>query len=140
MAPQALTAGDQVCEAKPMPHRIERIALPTPSAGTRREIVAHRFGHVGARPKVYVQAALHADELPGQLVCHHLIQRLIAMEAEGAIIGEIVVVPTANPIGMSQYEAFLALERGGARNARSFLSQGKGGKHGKGEEEGEDAA
>ena len=31
-----------------------------------------RFGTPGARPKAYLQAGLHADELPGMLVLHKL--------------------------------------------------------------------
>ena len=62
----------------------------------------HRFGSPGARPKAYFQAAIHADEIPALLAAHHLIRRLMAAEAEGAIVGEVVVVPFANPIGLDQ--------------------------------------
>jgi predicted deacylase len=51
---------------------------------------------------VYVQAGLHADEIPGMLAAHHLRERLSALEEEGRIAGEIVLVPSANPIGLSQ--------------------------------------
>jgi hypothetical protein len=85
-----------------MPHRIERLRLPPASLGTQREIVVHRFGRPGARPQAYFQAALHANELPGQLVAHHLIRRLRAADDREAIGGEIVVVPVANPIGLGQ--------------------------------------
>ena len=44
------------------------IALPPVAPGTRREIEVLRFGTPGARPKAYLQAGLHADELPGMLV------------------------------------------------------------------------
>ena len=53
-------------------------------------------------PKATLQAALHADEIPGLLVAHHLRARLAALEAEGRIVGEIVLVPVANPIGLAQ--------------------------------------
>ena len=79
-----------------------RIDLPPAAPGTRRQLVVHRFGRSGARPKVYLQAALHADELPGVLVLHHLTGLLLAVEKAGRIIGEIVVVPVANPIGLAQ--------------------------------------
>lgn len=81
---------------------IDRLPLMSPSPGTTRHLTARRYGRPGARPKVYVQAALHANELPGILVIHHLARRLDAAEARGDIKGEIVVVPTANPIGLAQ--------------------------------------
>ncbi len=76
--------------------------LPSPAPGTRRYLAVHRYGRPGARPKAYFQAAIHADETPALLVAHHLLQLLERAEAEGRIMGEIVVVPVANPIGLSQ--------------------------------------
>ena len=86
-----------------MAHRIERLPLGAGTPGTRREVMLHRFGEAGARPKAYFQAALHADEIPAILVAHHLVRRLEAAESEGAIRGEVVVVPFANPIGLDQH-------------------------------------
>jgi predicted deacylase len=60
------------------------------------------FGTPGKGPKATLQAALHADEVPGLLVAHHLRTRLAALEAEGRIAGEIVLIPVANPIGLAQ--------------------------------------
>lgn len=81
----------------------ETIALPSASPGTTRRIEVLRFGTPGARPKVYLQAGLHADELPGMLVLHRL-SRLLSQAAEaGDIRGEIVLVPVANPIGLAQH-------------------------------------
>lgn len=71
--------------------------------GTRRSLPVFRFGRPGARPKAYVQAGLHADETPGLLVARHLIDRLTALDSDGGIRGEVVVVPVANPIGMDQH-------------------------------------
>ena len=70
--------------------------------GTRREIVSFHYGPTDAGRKIYVQASLHADELPGMLVAHHLRLRLAALETAGRLRGEIVVVPVANPIGIGQ--------------------------------------
>ena len=70
--------------------------------GTTREIVSCHCGPTDTGRKVYVQAALHADELPGMLVAHHLRARLLALEAGGRLRGEVVVVPVANPIGIGQ--------------------------------------
>lgn len=52
--------------------------------------------------KIYLQGALHADELPGALVLHHLAAELRAAEADDRIAGSIVLVTLANPIGLAQ--------------------------------------
>ncbi|WP_119299496.1 succinylglutamate desuccinylase/aspartoacylase family protein [Dongia deserti] len=98
-----------------MSHRIETIALPAMSPGTQRTLKVHRFGTSGARPKAYLQAALHADELPGMLAAHHLLGLLRAADARGEIKGEIVLVPVANPIGLGQN---MLTVHAGARYAR----------------------
>ncbi|MEN8195968.1 MAG: succinylglutamate desuccinylase/aspartoacylase family protein [Pseudomonadota bacterium] len=86
-----------------MPRITEEIALASPSPGTRRSLKVHRYGTPGARPKAYFHAALHADEWPGLLTLNHLIGLLDAADAEGRIAGEIVLLPYANPIGLSQH-------------------------------------
>jgi predicted deacylase len=70
--------------------------------GNRRQVVSHRYGAAGARPKIYLQAGLHAGEIPGMLALRHLMPLLAGFETAGRIAGEIVVVPVANPIGLSQ--------------------------------------
>jgi len=70
--------------------------------GTQRILKAHHFGEAGARPKVYFQAGLHADEWPGFLVLNRLIKLLKKADKSGLIQGEIVIVPVANPIGLAQ--------------------------------------
>ena len=49
-----------------------------------------------------IQASLHAEELPGMLAAYHLRPLLEAADAAGLIQGEVVLVPVANPIGLSQ--------------------------------------
>ena len=71
--------------------------------GTRRSLYYHRFGKAGARPKAYLQASIHANELPGAMALHHLMPMLVAADRRGRIKGEIVVVPTVNPIGLAQF-------------------------------------
>ncbi|SCY29751.1 succinylglutamate desuccinylase/aspartoacylase family protein [Microvirga guangxiensis] len=82
--------------------KTEQIALSPLAPGASLSLTVHRFGQEGARPRVYVQASLHADEIPGMIAAHHLRERLIALEAEGKIKGEIILVPSANPIGLAQ--------------------------------------
>ena len=85
-----------------MSHLKTAITLPSMTPGTARKIVVHRFGQLGARPKIYLQAAIHASELPGAMALHHLMPMLVKADQAGRIPGEIVVVPTVNPIGLSQ--------------------------------------
>jgi uncharacterized protein len=60
-----------------------------------------RFGQPGSK-KTYIQAALHADEVPAMLVAHALKALLTRAEAAGQLLGEIVLVPFANPLGLAQ--------------------------------------
>ena len=85
-----------------MAHSKFRIHAAVDDAGGARHVVVHRFGTLGARPKVYLQAAVHANEFPGAMALHHLLPRLLKADAAGRIVGEVVVVPTVNPIGLSQ--------------------------------------
>ena len=71
--------------------------------GLSRSLRVIRYGDPEARPKAYIHGALHADEAPGLLVCHHLLGLLDAADAKGEISGQIVVVPYANPIGLGQH-------------------------------------
>ena len=76
--------------------------LLSPSLGTQRHLSSWHFGRTGRGSKAYVQASLHADELPGMLVAQHLRVLLEAAEQRGEVLGEVVLVPLANPIGLSQ--------------------------------------
>lgn len=77
--------------------------LPEAAIGTARKLVSIHFGPAEATSKVYIQAGLHADEAPGYLVAARLLELLNRADAAGEILGEIVVVPVANPIGLSQW-------------------------------------
>ena len=76
--------------------------LPSPSLGVQRELVSLHYGAPGVGEKIYLQAGLHADELPGMLVLHLLAGLLDAAEQRGELCGEVVIVPVANPIGLGQ--------------------------------------
>jgi predicted deacylase len=83
-----------------MRHDTHDLLAPVP--GTARQIHSFHYGPQHGACKIYVQAALHADELPGMLVAWYLKQRLSELEKAGLLLGEIVVVPVANPIGLAQ--------------------------------------
>ena len=85
-----------------MPVSKNKIQLPSMTPGTTRSIAWLRFGKAGARPKCYFQAAIHANELPGAMALHHLLPLLADADRAGRIRGEVIVVPTVNPIGQSQ--------------------------------------
>lgn len=82
--------------------RTETLTLSHSPPGTRHQLLVHRFGSAGARPKAYVQAALHADEVPAILVTQVLRRSLEQLESEGRMAGEVVLVPYANPLGLAQ--------------------------------------
>ncbi|SFC71486.1 succinylglutamate desuccinylase/aspartoacylase domain-containing protein [Massilia yuzhufengensis] len=60
------------------------------------------FGSPGSGKKAYIQASLHADEVPAMLVAQFLRRALDNLDAEGRVRGEIVLVPAANPVGLAQ--------------------------------------
>lgn len=75
--------------------------------GTAHELCVDRFGPssgpTGTGKKVYVQAGLHADEVPAMLVAACLKTRLRALEAAGRLRAECVVLSVANPVGLGQF-------------------------------------
>lgn len=77
------------------------IAGDTPGLEWRIPVIRFQ-GRNAKAPSVYIQAALHANELPGTALLHFLCARLRKADAEGAILGDITVVPQANPIGAAQ--------------------------------------
>lgn len=82
--------------------QIDTVSLSHTTTGTARSLTVYRFGDTNKRPQLYVQSSLHADEVPGMLVAVHLCNRLEALERDGKVRGHVVVVPCANPIGLSQ--------------------------------------
>jgi predicted deacylase len=85
-----------------MQKSIERIVGD--SEGVFFEFPVFRFnGTDKAAPCAYLQAALHAGELPGTVAIDALMPKLANAEAEGRIKGAITIVPWANPVGRAQY-------------------------------------
>ena len=86
-----------------MPTRRESfLEMPQTSPGTLRLLKVISYGEEGATPKAYLQASLHADELPGMMVLYKLTRLLDAIDANDGIRGQVVLVPVANPIGLAQ--------------------------------------
>ena len=82
--------------------QIENIPLLSQAPGTCHTLQVMRFGTAGALPKAYLQGALHADEVPAILVMQQLRSMLEVLEAAGQLVGEVLLVPSANPLGLSQ--------------------------------------
>ncbi len=85
-----------------MPGRTEIVPLSQPGAGTERRLLRLRYGKPGGQ-KAYIQASIHADETPAMLTAYHLRRMLDEAEDAGLIKGEIVLMPYANPVGLSQF-------------------------------------
>ncbi|PWQ97293.1 succinylglutamate desuccinylase/aspartoacylase family protein [Leucothrix arctica] len=69
--------------------------------GNSTELTYFRIGPENAERKVFLQAALHADEQPGILVLHHLLKLLKQADSDGQLAAEFVVFPMVNPLGMT---------------------------------------
>ncbi len=92
---------------------IKKHLLPSASMGNERFLTVVQYGPRNAGPqgagnrggtrKAYIQAGLHADEAPGFLVMHYLLDLLDQADAADTINGQIMVVPVANPIGVGQW-------------------------------------
>lgn len=82
---------------------VSEIIIPGDTPGTEWRLPVLRFtGRDPKAPKTYIQAALHAGELPGTVLLHFLCERLRQAESQGGIAGDITIVPQANPIGAAQ--------------------------------------
>ena len=74
------------------------------SPGKTTELIYFRIGPANAEKKVYLQAALHADEQPGIMVLHHLLDLLKAADQVGELSAQFVLFPMVNPLGMGDIE------------------------------------
>ncbi|BCQ25713.1 succinylglutamate desuccinylase/aspartoacylase family protein [Caballeronia sp. NK8] len=98
-----------------------RTPLVSTTLGTSRELVSFQFGDAGrGGERVYIQSSLHADETPAMLTAWTLKKRLAELEAAGRVSGEIVLVPVANPIGLSQHVLGQFLGRFEANSGHNF--------------------
>jgi predicted deacylase len=81
---------------------IEQVSLESDTPGQEFSLRVIRFCGSGGGPAVYMQASLHAHELPGMVALDRLIPQLEAAEKNGHLAGNVTLVPHANPIGLSQ--------------------------------------
>ncbi|GAB3457665.1 M14 family metallopeptidase [Massilia terrae] len=65
-------------------------------------LTSFHYGRPGSGKKVYIQASLHADEVPAMLVATFLRRELDRLDERGLVKGEIILVPAANPLGLAQ--------------------------------------
>ncbi len=72
--------------------------------GRTTELSYFRIGPEKPKAKVYMQAALHADEQPGILVLHHLLALLRNADSVGELDAEFVLFPMVNPLGMGNIQ------------------------------------
>jgi len=83
--------------------KVSRILVgDTPGRST--ELNYFRVGPEGATKKVYLHAALHADEQPGILVLHYLLKLLREADSAGDLNARFVLFPMVNPLGMGDIE------------------------------------
>ncbi|KER69942.1 hypothetical protein HR51_21095 [Burkholderia cepacia] len=78
------------------------IVLPGTAPGMGLTLREYTFGPNNAECSLYVQAGLHAGEVPGLLLIQHLLECLVSLERLGALTGRIAVMTWANPVGMQQ--------------------------------------
>lgn len=100
--------------------RTEHYPLSAHSAGTERTLTSLHFGPEGQGRKIYIQAGLHASEIPGLLVAHYLRQALENAERNGDMTGQVVLVPICNPIGLDQTVLTYQMGRFDLASGRNF--------------------
>lgn len=101
---------------------LERITttIPADAPGTTTELALFRIGPADAATKIYMQAALHADEQPGIMAIHHLLPLLEKADAEGRLRARFSIHPMVNPLGMSRIESETHLGRYDGRSGTNF--------------------
>lgn len=77
-------------------HRLEAGA-----AAPAHTVTSLHFGPAGGR-RALLQCSLHADEIPPMLTGLHLRRHLQQLEDEGQLLGEVLLLPACNPIGLAQ--------------------------------------
>jgi uncharacterized protein len=100
--------------------KISQHVLPHSSAGITHHLTSHEFGTGASGRKVYIQAGLHADEIPGLLVALTVREQLRTLDEAGRIESRIVVLSAANPVGLSQWVMGTPIGRFELGSGRNF--------------------
>ena len=74
----------------------QKLQLDGATPGQRHQLTVLRFGTPGAAPRATIQAALHADEVPGLLVAQCLREQLLAL-SEASGVEEFIVTTNVQP-------------------------------------------
>ena len=74
------------------------------TAGTSHRLTYYVVGPEEAETQIFLQAGLHADEQPGMLILHHLLDKLETADAAGALRARFVVFPVVNPLGLTHLQ------------------------------------
>lgn len=105
------------CEGMRIKREVKRIDLKPSQIGISSYLTVHQYNVLATSADnnndtekikqiqtqtAYIQASLHADEIPGLLVNHHLIKLLDQAAEKGHILNNIHICAYANPLGMSQ--------------------------------------
>ncbi|WP_196258014.1 succinylglutamate desuccinylase/aspartoacylase family protein [Pelagibacterium limicola] len=101
---------------------LERITsrVEADAPGSSAELTHFRVGPTDASIKIYMQAALHADEQPGIMAIHHLLPLLEKADKDGKLHARFSIFPMVNPLGMSRIESETHLGRYDARSGTNF--------------------
>ena len=81
---------------------INYITIESDTPGQTLSLRIVKFQGSEGNPSVYIQAALHANEMPGVVAIDRLIPRIAEAEGSGRLAGNVTLVPYANPIGLAQ--------------------------------------
>lgn len=83
--------------------------MPSSTIGSSKHILVYHYSPKEVsnnkdkiKKRAYIQGALHADEHPSLLVTNFLIKLLDEADEKGEILEDVIIVPFANPIGLSQ--------------------------------------
>jgi predicted deacylase len=79
-----------------------QLVLPGDAPGQSTTLYWYTVGPEEAPTKVYMQAALHADEQPGTMAIHHLLPKLRDADAAGKLRARFVIFPSVNPLGLGK--------------------------------------
>jgi len=88
----------QIVVSEHIEHGWHTIEGDAPGCSTQMHY--YRFGSDTSKPKIYLQAALHADEQPGTMILHHLVAALTQEAQANQLNARFILFPMVNPLGL----------------------------------------